>query len=150
MAESAEKPRIKLADLQRLPDLLKIEETMCLCLWSLRFKLQDFSIHVAPADVETFRRSMEYNQQSPKLELNETTSGIFLRMCDSKGNNITQSESSERDLEKKENFSRATMARDQVPGLIAEHMKMTEAGSSSSGLNSDLYQCLQTLAAALR
>ncbi len=161
--EPAEKPRYKMVpvgETQRVPvddnghpeEAIpsRLESFMCQVMWALRFKITDFSVHITPDDIEGFKQALAYTKQRPKIEVNETQSGIFVRMCDARGNGLIQAENTEDKMALRDRLKAVKELAATVPSLIDQHRQMDAAGTTSSGLNNELYSALQTMAAALR
>lgn len=151
MVEAAQKPRINIPVLVKQAERAQqLEAAMCAMLWTLRHKNEDFTILVPPAQEQSFSASMKYNEQQPRIHLDETKHGLVIRMACEDGTGIVQSESTEEDQDKKEKYIKMRQIRDSVPGLVAEHKNLEDAMEDSSSLNNELRYAALFLAQQLR
>ena len=124
---------------------------ICAALWQLRHQLPDMTLAIELDQVEKFQAALEYNGQKPKLQVTVTHSIMALSMVDAKtGNGIVQSESTEADLQAKEQRAKIRQVASEVPGLVAEQRSMAARGEDSESVVRDLCDAAMLLARALR
>jgi len=90
-------------------------------LWCIRNSLDNFAMVIADEQVEAFRKSLDYNEQKPKLIIEARHGYTVVRMEDAAtGNAIIQSESTEKDQDKKEAAQKLRTAVQQSRGVIEQ------------------------------
>jgi len=128
-----------------------LSAVICAALWQLRHTLQDMTLAIELEEVEKFQASLEHNEQKPKLQVNVTHSLLVLSMVDAKTEaSIVQSESTERDLAKKEAGARLRQMADNAGQLVADHRSMIARGEDSESMTRELHDMVLTMAKALR
>lgn len=124
---------------------------ICAALWQLRHKLPDMTLTIDLEEVEKLQASLKHNDQKPKLQVNVSHAVMSLSMVDAAtGNGIVQSESTEKDQDRKEAAASLRQTADTAVQLVADHRAMLAAGSDSESLTRELHEALLTLARALR
>lgn len=128
-----------------------LSAVLCCALWQLRHSLQDMTLAIELEEVEKFQASLEHNEQKPKLQINVTHNLLVLSMVDAKTEAaIVQSESNERDLDKKEAKARLRQMADSAGQLVADHRSMIARGEESESMTRELHDMVLTMAKALR
>lgn len=96
-----------------------------LLFWHVRNTFADFAVTIPEADVLACRKSMDYQEQEPKLvvDARKNTKGeafLVVRIADAKtGDQIRVSESTEADLDRALDAKKVRAAKDQIPQLVA-------------------------------
>lgn len=150
-----EQPRVAPAAREPHPDMvtLKGDLAMVICagLWQLRHKLPDMTLQIEAEEVDKFKRALEYNEQKPKLLVHATHDRLVVAMVDaSTGNMIIQSESEERDLDRKEAFQKLRATADGINALCADIRGLQARGEESTALTGELMEAAMVLAKAVR
>jgi hypothetical protein len=128
-----------------------LSAVLCAALWQLRHQLKDMTLAIDLEEVEKFEACLTYNEQKPKLQINVTHQALTVSMVDAKTNNgIIQSESSEKDQDRKEAANQMRLYASQSVQLVNDHRAMIASGQDSDSLTNELYAALLTLAKAYR
>lgn len=119
-------------------------------LWNQRNRLDNMAMIIRDDDVEAFRKSLEYNEQKPKLVIEARAGFTVVRMEDATtGNAIIQSESDERALDRKEAAQRVRSAAQQARGMLEQVRADVGANTISNGTILELCELAGTLAKEL-
>lgn len=90
-------------------------------LWAQRNRLDNMAMVIPDAEVEAFRKSLDYNEQKPKLVVEARNGYTVVRMEDATtGNAIVQSESDEKAQDRKEEAQRVRAAAQQARGAVEQ------------------------------
>ena len=119
-------------------------------LWNMRNRLDNFAMIIPDEDVEQFNKSLEYNEQKPKLIIEARAGFTVVRMADATtGNAIIQSESDERALDRKEAAQKVRNAAQQTRGMLDQVRADVAANTISNSTILDLCDLAGTLAKEL-
>ena len=90
-------------------------------LWHQRNRLDNMAMTIEDADIEAFRKALEYNEQKSKLVIEARHGYTVIRMEDATtGTAIVQSESDDTAQDVKEAAARIRTAAQQAKGLIEQ------------------------------
>lgn len=137
------------------PTALSMKDDLALvltgALWQLRHQIPDMTLEIEIDEIDKFQKSLEYNEQKPKLQLNATHDRLVVSMCDAKtGAAIVQSESTQADQDKKEASVRLRKMISDAPQLVADHEAMIRRGEGSDSMSRELHETVMALVRALR
>jgi len=119
-------------------------------LWHMRNSLDNFALVIPDEQVEAFRKSLDYNEQKPKLIIEARAGFTVVRMADATtGNAIIQSESDERALDRKEAAQRVRNAAQQTRGMLDQVRADVASNTISNSTILDLCELAGTLAKEL-
>jgi len=122
---------------------------ICAALWQLRHQLPDMTLQIEVEEIEKFHSCLAYNQQKAVPRITATHDRLVVSMTDAAGAGIIQSESTERDLEKKERLLAVRRMASEAQELVAQHRSLLARGEESEQLTRELHEVVLMLAKAV-
>ena len=96
-------------------------ELMALMIWKVRHSLPALVIQITPADREAFKQSLNYNEQTLKLNVEDRNGTTLIHLTDEKtGDQIIATENNEADLDKAQAAVNLRMIKQSAPTLASQ------------------------------
>jgi hypothetical protein len=123
------------------------ESLIALILWKVRHHLPALVIQVTPADRAAFQQSLDYNEQTLKLNVEDRHGTTLIHLTDEKtGDQIIQNENNEADLDRAEAAKKLRMLKQNAPELGKQLKHDLNQGTISEDLLDEVCNALVTLA----
>jgi len=123
------------------------ESLIALILWKIRHHLPALVIQITPADREAFQQSLDYNEQTLKLNVEDRKGTTLIHLTDEKtGDQIIQNENNEADLDRAEAAKNLRMLKQNAPELGKQLKHDLNQGTISEDLLDEVCNALVTLA----
>jgi len=126
-----------------------VSAIICAALWQLRHQLPDMTLQIEVEEIEKFHSCLAYNQQKAVPRITATHDRLVVGMADASGAGIIQSESTMRDLEKKERLLAVRRMASEAQELVAQHRSLLARGEESEQLTRELHEVVLMLAKAV-
>lgn len=132
-------------DMQQVIDADR--ELMALMLWKMRHSLPALVIQITPADREAFKQSLNYNEQTVKVNIDDRGGTTLIHLTDQKtGDQIICTENNEADLDKAQAMANLRMIKQTAPDLASRLLSDTAQGNMNSSLIEEACRSLVALA----
>lgn len=123
------------------------ESLIALMLWKVRHHLPALVIQITPADREAFQQSLDYNEQTVKLNVEDRHGTTLIHLTDEKtGDQIIQNENNEADADRAEAAKKLRMLKQNAPELAKQLKHDLNQGTISEDLLDEVCSALVTLA----
>lgn len=128
---------------------LNNEDLIKLLLWKMRHQLPALVVQISPEDVEAMRQSLEYNEQTAKLNIEQRAGSTFIHLTDEKtGDQIIATENNQADLDKAQHAAKLRQIRQSIPELANQVLNQARTGDMSLSMIEDLCNGAVALAKA--
>lgn len=107
------------------PDTTESEQElavlMSLMIWKVRHSLPALVIQITQADREAFKQSLEYNEQTVKLNIEDRNGTTLIHLTDEKtGDQIIATENNEADLDRAQDAANLRMLKQSAPTVVRQ------------------------------
>lgn len=103
-----------------MSDTNKLHELMALMIWTQRHHLPGPIIRIEQRDREAFKKSLEYNEQAVRVNIEDRKGATLIHLTDDNGDQIVFTESEEFDLDKKLAADRLRMIKQNASSVAAQ------------------------------
>lgn len=125
------------------------ESLIALILWKVRHHLPALVIQITTADRAAFQQSLDYNEQTLKLNVEDRHGTTLIHLTDEKtGDQIIQNENNEADADRAEAAKKLRMLRQSAPELANQLKHDLNQGTISEDLLDEVCNALVTLGRA--
>jgi hypothetical protein len=122
------------------------ESLIALILWKVRHSLPALVIQITPADRAAFQQSLDYNEQTLNLNVEDRHGTTLIHLTDEKtGDQIIQNENNEADLDRAEAAKKLRMLKQNAPELVKQLKHDLNQGTISEDLLDEVCAALVTL-----
>jgi hypothetical protein len=122
------------------------ESLIALILWKVRHSLPALVIQITPADRAAFQQSLDYNEQTLNLNVEDRHGTTLIHLTDEKtGDQIIQNENNEADLDRAEAAKKLRMLKQNAPELVKQLKHDLNQGTISEDLLDEVCNALVTL-----
>lgn len=125
------------------------DEIIALLIWKMRHSLPALVVQITKADREAFRQSLEYNEQTVKVNVEDRHGTTLVHLTDEKtGDQIIVTENNEADADKGDAAKRLRMVKQSAPELANQLRRDLASGSWADSMIEEVCATLVTLGRA--
>lgn len=125
------------------------DEIIALLIWKMRHSLPALVVQITKADREAFRQSLEYNEQTVKVNVENRHGTTLVHLTDEKtGDQIIVTENNEADADKGDAAKRLRMVKQSAPELANQLRRDLASGSWADSMIEEVCATLVTLGRA--
>lgn len=128
------------------PENSNQDAIIALLIWKMRHTLPALVVQITQADREAFKQSLDYNEQTVKVNVEDRKGTTLVHLTDEKtGDQIIVTENNEADADRADAAKVLRMVKQSAPELAARLRHDLASGSWADSLVDEVCQTLVTL-----